>query len=213
VNEGGVDPAVASEFPDLRLWWEELGGGTVRSSDGVRERLRLMSERYTGAKAVALRAQPIPHAYRVFFRHIGLDPDTDRIPVESVVVERLKAGAFKSRSLLEDALTIACIETSIGVWACDAATLEGELSIRPAFEGEPLDPDDRHTPWLPSGRLIVADASGPVAVLFGDVVAGHAVTRDTRSVVLFAVQVAGVPAIHLEEAFWTVAELLEPERR
>jgi DNA/RNA-binding domain of Phe-tRNA-synthetase-like protein len=208
VNEGSVAPEIASEFPDLRLFWVVSSGSPVRSPSGVRERLRDMSERFTGAKAIQLRAQPIPYAYRVFFRHIGLDPDTDRIPVEDVVVERLKAGAFKSRSLVHDALTIATMETSIGVWALDAASLSGSLSVRPAVEGEPLGRDDQFAPLLPAGRLVIADDAGAVAVLFGDIARPHDISRETTAVVLFAIQVAGVPDIHIEEALYTAAEIL-----
>ena len=208
MNPGHVDPAIADEFPELRLWWTVLPGTRARAPEGVRERLRVMSERFNGPKAVALRTQPIPHAYRVFFRHIGLDPDTHRVPVEHVAVERLKAGAFKSRSVVDDAVTIATMETSVGLWALDAGLLQGELSLRAAQEGEPLGRRDEFTAWLPAGRLVVADDAGPVAVLFGDVAPGYAVTRETEQVALFAVQVAGVPAIHVEEAFWTVEEIV-----
>ena len=54
----------------------------------------------------------------------------------------------------------------------------------------------------------MADAEGAVAVLFGAVAPGHGVTRATRSAHLFAVQVLGVPDIHVSEALWTVADTL-----
>jgi hypothetical protein len=57
---------------------------------------------------------------------------------------------------------------------------------------------------MPAGRLVVADASRPVAVLFGDVATDAGVTRRTREMVLFSVAVPGVPPIHVEEALWTV---------
>ena len=41
----------------------------------------------------------------MFFRHIGLDPDEHRTPVEALALERLKRGGFPSRSTLDDALT------------------------------------------------------------------------------------------------------------
>jgi DNA/RNA-binding domain of Phe-tRNA-synthetase-like protein len=209
VNHGHVDPSIAGEFPELRLFWTVADAGWARAPEGIRHRLRDMSERFNGPKAVALRAQPIPHAYRVFFRHIGLDPDTHRIPVEHVAVERLKAGAFKSRSLIDDALVIATMETSIGVWALDADALDGELTIRPAAEGELLGRHAQYPTYLPEGRLVVADDLGPVAVLFGDLAEGHGVSRATARVALFAVQVAGVPTIHIEEAFWIAEQILE----
>jgi len=38
-------------------------------------RLRGHADRIGGAQALALRGRDVPHAHRVFFRHVGLDPD------------------------------------------------------------------------------------------------------------------------------------------
>jgi hypothetical protein len=48
-------------------------------------------------------------------------------------------------------------------------------------------------------------------VLFGDLAPGHGVTSQTTRMRLFTVAVAGVPAIHVEEALWTCASILAPE--
>jgi DNA/RNA-binding domain of Phe-tRNA-synthetase-like protein len=198
MREGWIEHQAASEFPDLRLHQAdlELARPIGRSPEGVRERLREMSDAFTGAKAVMMRTQPIHHAHRVFFRHIGLDPDKDRPPAEAIAVERLRAGHFKSQNLLDDALVIAVMETGVPMWALDAGQVDGELGIRGARPGE-----------MGEGRLVVADATQPVAVLFGDL--GPGVTKQTTAVRLFAIQVAGVPAIHVEEAMWTVQECFE----
>jgi hypothetical protein len=45
-------------------------------------------------------------------------------------------------------------------------------------------------------------------VLFGDLAPGHGVTPETRHLLLFCVQVAGVPAIHAEEALYSCAGIL-----
>jgi DNA/RNA-binding domain of Phe-tRNA-synthetase-like protein len=168
-----------------------------------------MSSRFLGSHAVALRSKPIPHAYRVFFRHIGLDPDVHRVPVEAVVVERLKAGGFRSHSLLRDAMTVAIVETGVPVWALDADRVQGALELRRAEEREPLGRGEEYPQWLPAGRLVVADLAGPVAVLFGDVATPHAITRATARTLLFSVQVEGVPAIHVSEALWTVSDIVQ----
>lgn len=205
-QEGWIDAGVASEFPDLRLWQLTLPlpGPVGKSSEGVRERLREMSDGFRGAQAVTMRSQPIHHAHRVFFRHIGLDPDSTRPPAEAIAVERLRAGAFKPSNQLDDAIVIAVMETGVPVWALDEDGVDGELGIRPARDGESLGGIP-----VPDGRLVVGDASEPVAVLFGDV--GPAPTKTTRALRLFSVQVAGVPSIHVEEALWTVVELFEDD--
>ena len=99
---GPVAPEVAEEFPALRLRYLEVDARPGRSSRGVKQRLKEMSSRFRGPQAVAMRQEPIPWAYRVFYRHIGLDPDADRTPVEEAAVQRLIQGAFRSRNRLDD---------------------------------------------------------------------------------------------------------------
>ena len=130
VGAGWVDPEVAAEFPELRLHALTLAARSGRSPEELRERLRRLSDRFRGPQAVVMRQRPVPWAYRVFFRHIGLDPDDHRTPVEALALERLKAGGFRSRSLLDDALTIAVMETGVPVWALDSRSHRGRA--RPA---------------------------------------------------------------------------------
>lgn len=207
-REGWVDRELLEEFPELRLLTVEVSApARRRTTPALRAQLRMLSNRYGGAQVITMRRQPIPHAYRVFFRHIGLDPDTTRTPVEGAAVERLRSGGFASRGRLHDALLLALMETAVPVWALDADRLDGPLGIRGAREGERLGADDL-APGLPPGRLVVADAAGPVAVLFGDIATRSSPHADTRTLRLFTVQVAGVPAIHVEESLWTCANAL-----
>jgi DNA/RNA-binding domain of Phe-tRNA-synthetase-like protein len=198
---------LAAEWPGLRLASVSFAAVPGPSPPALRARLRGLSDAFTGAHAIALRRQAIPHAYRVFFRHIGLEPDEHRIPVEALALERMKAGGFVSRSLLDDAITIAVIDTAVPVWALDTARLEGGLELRAAARGERLGraPD---APGVPAGRLVVADGGGPLAVLFGALAEAHGVTPATREITLFSVAVPGVPPIHVEEALWTVWEIV-----
>src|SRR6201996_9700598 len=156
---GWVSPHLEAEFPGLSLASVEVDGRVGRSPDPVRRRLRDLSDRLRGAEAIRLRGRPIPWAYRVFYRQIGLDPDRDRTQIEQLVLDRLQDGCFRSRGLPADALTIATIETGVALRAFDADQLDGELCIRDAAPGE----------WLPgraselaTGTLTIADASGPV---------------------------------------------------
>ena len=54
----------------------------------------------------------------------------------------------------------------------------------------------------------MADAERVHATLFGPPVPEHAPGARTRRVVLFAVGVDGVPAIHLEEGLWLAGDVL-----
>ena len=192
VSVGLVDPAVHEEFPGLRLHWTVLEARVRASPREMERRLSDLSNRYRGAGVVAMRTKPIPHAYRSFFRQVGLDPDASRIPSEEAAVRRLLHGRFRSRGTLEDARLIALIETGVPVWALDAGMVDQDsLGIRTAH-----------------GRLVVADSERVHATLFAEPPPGHVPGSRTRRMVLFAVGVEGVPAIHLEEALWLVRDAL-----
>jgi DNA/RNA-binding domain of Phe-tRNA-synthetase-like protein len=204
---GRIAPAVAAEFPELALWRIDVAALSGRSPEEVRERLRDLANRFRGAEAVLMRTRPIPHAYRVFFRHIGLDPDAQRTPVEAAALDRLIHGGFVSRGPLEDALLVAVVETGVPVWAVDDGRLDGPLGLRGAQAGERLGEGEYAADLVP-GRVVVADATGPVAVLFGDIAPGYRPGRDCERLRLFAVAVPGVPALHVEEALFGCADAL-----
>jgi DNA/RNA-binding domain of Phe-tRNA-synthetase-like protein len=206
---GFVAPALEAEFPGLRLDWVTVEARMRKSPREVARRLAQVSNRYRGASVVALRAQPIPHAYRAFFRQIGLDPDVDRIPSERAALDRLMHGGFRSRGLVPDALLIALIETGVPVWALDAnAVHAGGLGIRTSAHGDRLGPA-KGADHIPPGRLVVADGQSVHALLFGDVAEEHGVSSRTTRVALFTIAVEGVPAIHVEEALWVAVEVIE----
>jgi len=206
---GFIAPELADEFPGLRLDWVTIPGHRGRSTPAVARRLRALSSRYRGGSVVAMRTQPVPHAYRAFFRQIGLDPDTDRIPSEQLALDRLLAGGFLPRERVDDALSLALIETGVPVWAIDAARVDaGGLGIRVSAVGDRLGTDDTAF-LLEPGRLVVADRTHVHATLFGDLAPEHEVSAASERITLFSVGVDGVPAIHVEEALWICLEALE----
>jgi DNA/RNA-binding domain of Phe-tRNA-synthetase-like protein len=202
---GWVAPDLAEEFPALALDYCSLEARPRRSPQAVRERLRALSNRYTGAHVIHMRQDPVPWAYRVFFRQVGIDPDSDRTPAESVAVERLRAGGFKASNTVDDALTIAVAETGVPVIALDADRLAGEPGLRLAEPGELLGGEGRP---LSTRQIVVADDSCAVAVLFGEVSEQRGVTPSTERIVLCSVRVKGVPSISSEEALWIASETL-----
>ena len=205
---GVVSPELREEFPGLRLHWTALEAVVRPSPRDVRRRLRELSDRVAGPGVVAMRTQPIPHAYRAFYRQVGLDPDAARIPSEEAAVRRLLQGHFQSRDTLQDALLIGLVETGVPVWALDARRVEVDsLGIRTATSGERLGSSpDGHS--LSAGQLVVADASRLHATLFGEPATEHAPGPGAQRIVLYAVAVDHVPAIHVEEALWVCTDLL-----
>jgi DNA/RNA-binding domain of Phe-tRNA-synthetase-like protein len=205
IEVGWLDRELAAEFPELRLVYTTIDARPGRSPREVKERLRIMSNRFTGPKAIAMRQQPIPWAYRVFFRQVGIDPDEHRTPVEAYALERMRAGGFQSRNILDDALLIATIETGVPVIAFDDAQLDGPLGLRLAGDDELLGGDGH---ILSSRQVVVADAERSVGVLFADLAEGVGVHPTTRRMRLASVQVKGVPDVSVEEALWTVVETI-----
>ncbi|HEX5990671.1 MAG TPA: phenylalanine--tRNA ligase beta subunit-related protein [Solirubrobacterales bacterium] len=205
-RQGWVAPHIASEFPGLGIAWVEVDAKPGRSPDPVRRRLRDLSDRTYGSQAIRLRERPIPWAYRVFFRQIGLDPDRTRTPVEQLTLDRLHDGGFRSHGLPADALDIAIVETGVALRAFDAEGIEGRLCIRDTAPGESL---AGQSVELAKGTLTIADEKRPVAMLFGADAEGVEVGKATRRIAVAAVQVKGVPQIAVEEALWMAASTLE----
>jgi len=196
---------LVSEFPGLALYSLALECGSGRTPPEVRRRLKEMSNRISGQKAIQMRQEAVPWAYRVFFRQVGIDPDERRTPVEQIILDRLKHGGFRSRNLLDDAITIATFETGVPLIAFDADRVEPPLHLRLARPGEVMGESGRP---LSSGQIVIADQERPLAVLFADVDPEAGVTPRTRRMAMVAVQVEGVPEISIEEALWTVEEIL-----
>ena len=171
----------------------------------------MLSDRFRGAQAIALRRQPIPHAYRVFFRHIGLDPDEHRTPVEALALERLKPGGFAlALGARRRAHDRGDGDRRAGVGARRRPARGRARAARGAERGERLGAGEyahdlpgraaRAWPTMP-GRSACCSARWLPAAAW---------QRTTR-ITLLALQVAGVPDIHVEEALWSVAEILTGE--
>jgi DNA/RNA-binding domain of Phe-tRNA-synthetase-like protein len=202
---GWIEPTLAGEFPGLSLVSTVIETTPGRSPEPLRERLRTLSDRIAGAQAIQLRQQPIPWAYRVFFRHIGLDPDSTRTPIEQLIFDRIHDGSFKSRNRVDDALTIGMVEVGVALRAFDADRVEGRVGLRLSAAGEAF---EGRVSALPDGTIVVADEQRPLGILFDRTAEGRGVGRGTRRVLVVAIGVRGVPDIALEEALWVAGSAL-----
>ena len=210
IATGSVAAPLRDEFPGLALRYLTVDRGSGRSPREVKERLRQLSNRFTGGEAVNMRHRPIPWAYRVFYRHIGLDPDRTRTPVEHAALDRMKHGGFRSLNLLDDALTIAIVESGVAMRAFDADKVEGAVGLRGSAPGEGL---EGRPGELPAGTLVIADEARPIALLFGAIASGRGVRSKTRNTMLVTTQVKGVPDIAAEEALWLACEVMGVSER
>ena len=169
---------VQAELPGLRLLVSEarhtrpqpLTGG---SPPEIQERLRELSNRFRGARAVGVRREPVPAAYRVFFRQIGLDPDVVRTPIEAAVLERMLDGGFPTsgparRRAADRAVRHGRARVGARRAARSTASSASARAARASRSGRYPE-----APLLPAGRLVVADSSAALAVLFGELAPGH----------------------------------------
>lgn len=208
MREGPViDAVLAEDFPALAVLYatSEVGGRDFGRA--ARARLERLSDRIGGDLVLGMRQQAVPAAVRAFARQVGLDPDSDGLPLERRLTRRLRAGRFAATTPVEDACAVATLETGVPVWAIDDERIRGPLRIGAARGRHAARLD--HSTARPGG-LAVWDAERPVAVLLGvrapDVVPG----RSTRRVRLFALRVDGVPDASVREALWTAAALTGP---
>ena len=88
-------PHIAAEFPGLGIAWIEVDGRPGKSPERGAPPAARPLRPLLRPHAIHMRERPIPWAYRVFFRQIGLDPDRTRTPVEQLALDRLHDGAFK----------------------------------------------------------------------------------------------------------------------
>ena len=189
---GAVAATIAQELPGLTLWWLRMPGAPGPVGEALTRRLRVQSDRLRGADAVTLRSRPVVRSYRAFARQIGLDPDRDRVPAERAALVRLTHGGLQAPDRISAACLVAVVETGVGVWALDGdAVAPGGPELR-----------DR------DGALLVADPARVHAPLFGDPLPGSVPGARTRTVVLYAVGVPGVPEVHLHEALWQAEDAL-----
>jgi DNA/RNA-binding domain of Phe-tRNA-synthetase-like protein len=207
LEDGWVARDLAEEFPDLSLRYLTVDARSGPSPAPVRRRLDELAGRITGGHVIHMRHDPVPWAYRVFWRQVGLDPDSDRTPVEQIAVDRLQHGGLPSRNVLDDAITLATLETGVALIAFDADHLDGRMGVRTSEAEEPLGGGGRE---LPGGQIVIADESRPLAVLGGEVAPSRGVTGDTSRMAIAAVAVKGVPEITVEEALWTVTGVVSP---
>ena len=205
LERGWIDTELELEFPELNLWLTRLDARSGASPPLVRTRLRELAGRINGNHVIHMRQDAVPWAYRVFWRQVGIDPDIDRTPVERLAVERLRAGGIPSRNLLDDAVTIATLETGVPVIALDAELVGAAIGLRLTGAGESLGGSGRP---LSERAIAVADEDRTLALLSGEVAEQRGVTRKTNRMVLGAIQVKGVPLISIEEALWTVTDTL-----
>ena len=109
--------------------------------------------------------------------------------------------------MLEDVLLIALSTPACPCGRSTRQAVEGRSASARAARAS-RSGRSAEAPLLPAGRLVVADDTAALAVLFGELARVTRRAPDAR-LTLFAVQVPGVPTLYAEEALWCVSGALE----
>lgn len=190
---GDVADEVAADFPELQPWSVRVPipfGATRRD---VLRHLDALDDRLRSVATGGLRLHSVAAAYRAFARQVGLDPDTDRNPLEQLAIARLTAGQYRSGGPLHDALAIAMLETGVPLWAVDGAHVRDPLRLE-ADAG---------------GRLLVCSGSLALGAVMADPDPAVLPDGGTAEAVVYTMRLGRrAPDVIVEEALWHVRSCL-----
>jgi DNA/RNA-binding domain of Phe-tRNA-synthetase-like protein len=172
-----------------------------------REIIGEISSRYSLEK---VKDEPLFRAYRDFFWSVGVDPTKTRPASEALVRRILSGGKLPKINTAVDAYNLASAITGIPIAAFDADTLNGELTMRFANEGESFLGIGMEKPlMLQKKQVIVTDSEEIIAIYpYRDSTATK-VTIDTKNIRILTCGVPGVSRESVVEAYGICADYLK----
>lgn len=133
-----IQEEIISSFPGLFIVEGDIGPVCIGNTNPYLEILKVeviteVKSRYTLEQ---VKNESLFRAYRDFFWSVGIDPTKTR-PASEALVRRILAGkTLPAINTAVDAYNLASIRTGIPIGAFDADTLNGELTMRFARNGE-----------------------------------------------------------------------------
>ena len=172
------------------------------------EIVRSARERYTLEQ---VKDEPLFRAYRDFFWRVGVDPTRTRPASEALVRRILAKKMLPTINTAVDAYNLASVRTGIPIAAFDADTLDGDLVMRFAKEGEEFLGIGMATPvMLHKNQVILTDKGAIVAVYPYRDSDTTKITLATKRVHIVACGVPGVEREKVRSAYeLAVAHLQE----
>ena len=126
------------------------------------EIIREIRSRYTLER---VKDEPLFRAYRDFFWSVGVDPTKTRPASEALVRRILSRGTLPMINTAVDAYNLASVRSAIPIAAFDDDTLNGDLTMRFAAEGEHFLGIGMDKPvLLARNQVIISDPDQIVAI-------------------------------------------------
>lgn len=203
--------ALRHEHPGLRAELVALRNLEVRGErralqDHKTEAEARLRDRYD---LDALKDEGRIRAYRDFFWRVGIDPTKIRPASEALLRRILQGKPLPTINTLVDAYNLASAETRVALAAFDRRTLQGDLTMRFAREGEDFLGIGMRDPVRLGGREVVVEDEERLIAVYPYRDADHTkVTRETKDAILMVCGVPGVGGAALDEAARVAGELV-----
>jgi len=157
---------------------------------------------------------PVFRAYRDFFWSVGVDPTKTRPASEALVRRILSGGKIPAINTAVDAYNLASIRSGIPIAAFDADTLDGDLTLRFATEGEGFLGIGMERPVvLRKNQVIMTDAEQIIAIYPYRDSDTTKVTQKTRNIRIITCGVPNIGRQQLIEAYDLCAGYLKEYAR
>lgn len=173
--------------------------------EDVEAAVSLVRSRYS---LEGLRSDPVVRAYRGFYWRIGIDPTKTR-PASEALVRRALRGSFPRISPVVDAGNVASVETMVPIGLYDLSRAEPPFRVVLSRGGEVFRAIGGKPEVLGKGVPILVDSRGTVMHVYPHRDSVDTMVReDTRTLLVTAAGVPGVPKELVRRAAARVAELL-----
>lgn len=182
-------------FPDLRVLTARVTGVEVekRSEELESFREEVLGKVRESYEPEELKDDPTFRVYRDFFWEIDIDPTKTRPASEALVRRVVRGKSIPKINTLVDAYNLTLLRTGIPLAAFDFSSLEGELTMRFARQGEMFLGIGMDKPTeLDGEEIVISDSDKLIAIYPYRDSEETKITVDTEDVLLMA---CGVPGI------------------
>ncbi|OPY39362.1 MAG: phenylalanyl-tRNA synthetase subunit beta [Methanoregulaceae archaeon PtaU1.Bin059] len=192
------DQYVTDKFPNICVAEGEIHSvGITPSSpeiEGLKQEIaREITSRYTLEN---VKHDPLFRAYRDFFWSVGVDPTKTRPASEALVRRILSGGRLPAINTAVDAYNLASARSGVPIGAFDRDTIDGDLTMRFAEEGEQFIGIGMEKPiLLRTNQVVLTDSEEIIAVYPYRDSDATKVTIETRNIHIVA---CGVPKVDRE---------------
>ncbi len=204
------DRAVKQKFPEISLALAAVRDLKVEKNDSLKGRWEnAMADVRKAYDLSSLADAPQMRAYRAFLWKTSMDPTKSRPAGEALIRRVLQGNEIPSINNAVDAYNIVSMEHALAMGAYDSDRIKGNLTVRFALENEQFKEIGGKPERLLGREVVLADAKKVLCVYPHRDCAATRITEKTKSILLMAYGVPGIPQEKLMEAVKEGASLVQ----